>query len=116
MFNPDHNIPAPERVQAEHDNPPSYAALKFDPTAYMHHLDGSDLTEAQKAELLGTIWQIVVHFVDLGLGLSPLQAVLDNSQKSESPLAGRFSDVVKSDKNSKNNSKAKLRPAPKRQP
>lgn len=93
-----------------------YASLKFDPKPYLHHLADSELTEAQKEELLETLWQIMVHFVDLGLGFSPAQQAMDKSSKPESPLAPRFQRVVKSRKNSKNNPKEELRPVPKRHP
>lgn len=114
MFSEDqpnsNNIPSSEQLDG------GFAALKFDPKPYLHHLDGSDLTEAQKEELLETLWQIMVHFVDLGLGFSPAQQAMDKSPKPESTLAPRFRRVVKSTKNSKNNQKAKLRPALNRQP
>ena len=35
---------------------------------YRHHLDEFDLTEEQKDELLVTLWQIMIQFVDLGFG------------------------------------------------
>lgn len=36
---------------------------------YQHHLDKFDLTEAQKQELLLTIWNIMTTFVELGFGM-----------------------------------------------
>lgn len=41
-------------------------ALKLDASKYMHELDGFDMSEAQKEELLGTIWSIMRAFVELG--------------------------------------------------
>lgn len=38
--------------------------MPFDPNHYMHHLDGMDLDEAQKIELIGTLWRIAQCFVD----------------------------------------------------
>lgn len=94
----------------------AYAALKFDPAPYMHYLNDADLNDAQKAELLETLWQIMVHFVDLGIGISPIQEVLDKSENQKSPLEAGFSAVVKSTKNTTNKQKKKPRPAPKSQP
>ena len=36
---------------------------------YQHHLDKFDLTEAQKQELLLTIWNIVTAFAEIGFGM-----------------------------------------------
>ena len=52
---------------------PPTIAIDYD--LYMHHLAESDLTDAQKKELLDTLWQIIVSFVDMGFGVHPLQQV-----------------------------------------
>lgn len=36
----------------------------FDPQNYLHHLDGMDLSEAEKAEFIRTLWLIAQCFVD----------------------------------------------------
>ncbi len=50
--------------------------LHFDPSAYQHFVENCGLSEAQQQELLATIWQIVVAFVDLGFNLHPIQQVI----------------------------------------
>jgi hypothetical protein len=56
-----------------------FAPLSFDPRDYMRYVRDQNLTEAQAVELLGAIWSIVVAFVDLGFGISPLQQAMDKS-------------------------------------
>lgn len=36
----------------------------FDPQKYLHHLDGMDISEAEKAEFIRTLWLIAQCFVD----------------------------------------------------
>lgn len=40
------------------------AAMTFDAKAYLHHLDGMDISEAEKAEFIHTLWLIAQCFVD----------------------------------------------------
>jgi hypothetical protein len=47
--------------------------LTLDVELYQHYLDGSDLTNAEKAELLETFWSIICEFVRLGFGVHPVQ-------------------------------------------
>ncbi len=41
-------------------------ALDLDPDDYMADLDGFDLTDAQKTDLLQTLWSIMGRFVEMG--------------------------------------------------
>ena len=77
----------------------------------MRYLAGSDLSDAQKQMLLQELWAIMVAFVDMGFGISPVQQAMDKSPEEKSSLASGFSDVVKSKNNRKINRKRKLRPA-----
>lgn len=36
----------------------------FDPQHFLHHLDGMDLTDAEKIEFIRTLWLITQCFVD----------------------------------------------------
>jgi len=63
-------------------------ALSLDWERFGSYLDASDLNDAQKQEFLETLWSLVVSFVDLGLGLHPLQLIMDNSCEQKSGLAG----------------------------
>ena len=40
--------------------------LHFDWQDWLPFIEGSDLSESQKQELIETLWQIVIAFVDLG--------------------------------------------------
>ena len=72
-------------------------ALSLDWERFGTYLDASDLTDAQKREFLETLWSLVVSFVDLGLGLHPLQLIMDNSCEQKSDLiAAETPSVVSS--------------------
>lgn len=60
-----------------------FAPLHFDAREFLQYVEDENLTEAQALELLGVIWEIVVAFVDLGFGLSPIQHVVDRSRDPE---------------------------------
>lgn len=47
--------------------------LSIDVEYYQHYLDGTDLTDTQKRELLETLWSVVCEFVMMGYGVHPLQ-------------------------------------------
>ena len=53
------------------------AGLTFDPQEFMHFLNDCDWTEEQKAEFISELWKIVVGFVDLGVGIHPIQQVTE---------------------------------------
>ncbi len=40
---------------------------------YQHFLDGSDLTDEEKQQVVQALWDIIVNFVDLGIGVHPIQ-------------------------------------------
>ncbi|MBB4286082.1 hypothetical protein [Roseospira goensis] len=42
---------------------------------YRPYVDGFDLTEAQKAELIHTLWTIMEAFADQAFGLHPAQLI-----------------------------------------
>jgi len=75
--------------------PRGYAALQFDPAAYMHFVEDDDLTEEQAVELLRAIWSIVVSFVDLGYGLDPVHQVVGHFAKEVAALEGDSSGVLR---------------------
>ena len=68
-------VPRPE--------PPSLAqvatsnrASQEDLREYLAFLDDTNLSEAQKIELLQTLWSIMSAFVDLAFGTDPVQQTL----------------------------------------
>lgn len=47
--------------------------MPIDIEKYLHHLDGFDLTDAQKAELIHSVSEIMESFVDQAFGAHPVQ-------------------------------------------
>lgn len=50
--------------------------LKLDPDKYIGDLDGYEMSEAQKHELLHVLWNIMETMVNLGVGVDTVQIVL----------------------------------------
>lgn len=59
------------------DTPSTPLTANFDWKAYAHHLDGLDLTDDQKAQLVVEMMAVMVAFVDLGFGVGSGQKVGD---------------------------------------
>ena len=83
----------------------SGSPLVFDVTRYLSYVEDADVSEAQAKELLESLWAIVVGFVDLGFGVSPIQQAMDKShvvEGSASPVvvssSERQSDTKKSER------------------
>ena len=57
------------------------------PSDYLDELDGEDLTEAQKMELLETLFNIMKAFVDIGYDMEPVNKLIADFEKcaSDSP-------------------------------
>lgn len=49
--------------------PGALAAFELDSAKYLGDLDGMDITEAQKVELLETLWSVMRSFVELGFSV-----------------------------------------------
>jgi hypothetical protein len=62
-------------------------ALSLDWELFGTYLEASDLTDAQKREFIETLWSLVVSFVDLGLGLHPLQLIAGNSCEQRAEIS-----------------------------
>jgi hypothetical protein len=58
-------------------------ALTFDAQEYLHFLEDCDWTEDQKREFVEALWEIILGFVDLGFGISPLQMAHASSSTLE---------------------------------
>ncbi|MCI0667485.1 MAG: hypothetical protein L0Y43_05470 [Methylococcaceae bacterium] len=54
---------------------PSIGHLPMDVKKYARHVEGFDLTQEQKVELLETLWSILTAFVDLGFGADSVQCL-----------------------------------------
>ena len=48
----------------------SKLTVQFDHTDYVHYLDGMDVTDDQAEEMLMTLWDMMVQFVDFGFNLN----------------------------------------------
>jgi hypothetical protein len=69
----------PHHTVDPRSQPPS---LTIDWTFYASQLEGSDLSDDQKRELIETLWNIVVSCVDLGFGVHPLQQGCEHSSET----------------------------------
>ena len=47
--------------------------MKIDVSKYQSYLDGFDLTDEQKLELMHQVWFIMSSFVDIAFGVAPEQ-------------------------------------------
>ena len=93
--------PAPANI-AE-DRP----VLTFDPAAFAHFVADFDLSEAQRAELLQTLWVMMVGFVDLGFHIHPVQQATASGR--ETTLVPDSAPVLSSRISSKFNRKTSRR-------
>ena len=51
----------------------TYAALSFDADEFIQYVKDHDLSEAEAYEFLATVWVYMLTFVDMNLGIHPLQ-------------------------------------------
>lgn len=69
----------------QHPTPPPdkhAPALIFDWQDWLPYVAEADIPDAQKREMIETLWQIVVAFVDLGFDLNPHQHNQPDGQQS----------------------------------
>ena len=57
------------------ETPNTLKPLSADLSRFAHHLEGTSLSDAQKQDMLETLWALMIQFVDLGFGLSPTQNI-----------------------------------------
>lgn len=75
-----------------------YKTLTLDVEYYQSFLDHEDIPEDKKRELIETLWQIVVSFVDLGFGIHPLQqANADNETQLHPSVLKMITEVANED-------------------
>ena len=67
------------------------------PSDYLSELDGEDLTDEQKMELLETLFNIMKAFVDIGYDMEPVNKLIEDFEKcaSESPNLINSQDTQK---------------------
>jgi hypothetical protein len=73
-----------------------FEPLRFDAREFLQFVADESLTEEQEIALTRAIWEIVVAFVDLRFGLSPLQHVVDASHAGEGSSTGKTAGVLSS--------------------
>ena len=67
-------------ARALENRQPRKEANDFDPNDYMDELDGFDISEAEKVELLQTLWSILTILVELRVDVHNLTPVFDASR------------------------------------
>lgn len=72
------------------DKTTNYKTLTLDVEYYQAILDSDDIPEEKKRELIETLWQIVVSFVDLGFGIHPLQQASDGEEAKLHPAVTKM--------------------------
>ena len=70
-------------MQHRQNPPPTFTpSLELDLEAYAPYLESADISEEDKRQLIEMLWSIVVSFVQLGYGVTPVQQVLDEQQSA----------------------------------
>lgn len=59
----------------------SRPTLSVDVDYFQTYLDDADIPDSKKRELVETVWNISVSFVDLGFGLNPVQQATQEKPK-----------------------------------
>ncbi|WP_298966551.1 hypothetical protein [uncultured Roseibium sp.] len=85
--------------------PPS---LTIDWECYASYLDGSDLSENQKRELIETLWNIVVSCVDLGFDLHPVQQACEQNSGNTPHLNADLLSFIEDNPNNQNENPADI--------
>ena len=70
--------------------------LTLDTAKYQEMLDDPSLSEAQKEQIIEALWKIIVCFVDLGFGVSPLEDACGQLTQSDDQGHDAGGDVVSS--------------------
>ena len=68
--------------------------IGFDFEKYAHFLEGADLTDDQKRELLAALWNVLSEFVMLGFGVHPIQQACGQLSEKPTKTAPTASDRV----------------------
>ncbi len=71
--------------------------LELDIERYQHLLDDLSLSDAERAEFLTTIWNIMVEFVSLGYGIHPSQSTCGKATESDLGTSVLSPDLVSLD-------------------
>lgn len=80
----------------ENDSTPGNLTIQFDAREFAHFLADLDLPDAQKLEYIETLWTIILHFIDMGFGIHPIQQACGQFDDDAALCGDADSDVVKS--------------------
>lgn len=72
-------------------------AIQIDTAKYQAYLDDPDLSDEQKEQIVKALWQIMMAFVDLGYGISPLQQACGKLAESDDESGNSDSALLSSD-------------------
>jgi len=65
---------------------------------YQHYLEDSDLSDGDKQKVVQALWDIIVNFVDLGIGVHPIQQtgteITDSTNESLEAFQTAFEAVA----------------------
>jgi phytoene/squalene synthetase len=78
------------------ENTPTASSPEPELARYRRHVDHFDLPDAQKDELLRTIWQMMKSFVDRVFGDDPVQHCLPHVDDRHETREPEFSSMVES--------------------
>ncbi|MEL6203369.1 MAG: hypothetical protein AAFR39_13535 [Pseudomonadota bacterium] len=90
---PSENMPTCTGETHNNTTPKTSLALAFDWQEWLPYFEDQDIPEAQKREMIETLWQIVVAFVDLGFDLNPHQQAQNQSSNDAQESAGETFDL-----------------------
>ena len=76
------------------NQPVTKPEVLIDYSRYEAYLDSVDLSDDQKQEFLGTLWNIIAAFVDLGFGVHPLQQAARADSDTSGLLAERITSAT----------------------
>lgn len=75
--------------------------LIFDANEYLKYIEDYDLSKAEQQELLETLWNIIIQFVDLGFGIHPIQQACEQTETNASKPKLNILDALYSLENGK---------------
>lgn len=78
------------------DSTVASALIGFSPDDYRSHLDGFEISDAEKDELLRLLWSIMCSFVDLGWGTDPVSLVFHSSSPAHADAPILDGDKIRS--------------------
>lgn len=86
---PDQNASPQSRSQAR----PQSLGLVFNWEDWLPYLEDAAIPDAQKREMIETLWHNVVGFVDLGFALNPHQQVQKSENQQDQQSCGQNLDL-----------------------